>query len=67
MNTNWPEEPCPFTRPVFSYREWWPADPAHRPPWQPLEPLHVHVAKTWTVACGADLLRAADPTPKRSR
>jgi hypothetical protein len=65
-STKWPEDPCPSFGKPLPFAEWWPADPARRPPWQQLQPLHVHRAKTFTVACGPGLLRAADaPPPKR--
>jgi hypothetical protein len=57
--TNWPEPECNAPRPA----PWVPAAP-HRPPWQQLPPVPVHVAKTVTVACGPGLLRAADPPPR---
>jgi hypothetical protein len=62
----WPEDSWPpFNHGGIPPREWWPRDPAHRPPWQPIQPMPVHVAKTVTVASGAGLLRAADSQPKR--
>lgn len=63
MTREWPEDECPTTPRLSPFTVVIP----NRPPWLPVQPLPVHVAKSVTVGCGPGLLRAADADPRPPR